>query len=78
MLFCHRRGGRAFTPFLLKPIKPARLFLERRVHWVLIAPAVILLAALTLYPFAYALRLSLFRYNLARPWVECSFLGLGN
>src|ERR1700754_1782666 len=40
---------------------------ERRLAYTLIAPAVILMLAVTAYPIAYAVWLSLQRYNLAAP-----------
>ena len=40
---------------------------ERRLAFVLIAPAVILMLAVTAYPIGYAVWLSLQRYNLATP-----------
>ena len=40
---------------------------ERRLAFTLIAPAVILMLAVTAYPIGYAVWLSLQRYNLAQP-----------
>ncbi len=53
-------------------------YLEKRVHWLLLAPALLVLAALTVYPFLYALNLAFSRYNLVRPWVPRGFIGLDN
>jgi multiple sugar transport system permease protein len=50
---------------------------ERRLAFLLIAPAVILMLAVTAYPIGYAVWLSLQRYNLATP-DDTSFVGLEN
>lgn len=50
---------------------------ERRLAFVLIAPAVILMLAVTAYPIGYAIWLSLLRYNFADP-DEKGFVGLAN
>ena len=50
---------------------------ERRFAYWLIAPAVILMLAVTAYPILYAVWLSLHRYNLASPG-DTAFVGLGN
>ena len=50
---------------------------ERRLAFVLIAPAVILMLAVTAYPIGYAVWLSLQRYNLATP-DDTAFVGLQN
>jgi multiple sugar transport system permease protein len=50
---------------------------ERRLAYFLIAPAVVLMLAVTAYPIVYAVWLSLQRYNLATP-DDTSFVGLGN
>jgi multiple sugar transport system permease protein len=50
---------------------------QRRLAYRLIAPAVILMLAVTAYPIIYALWLSLHRYNLASP-ADTTFIGLGN
>jgi multiple sugar transport system permease protein len=50
---------------------------ERRLAYVLIAPAVILMLAVTAYPIGYAVWLSLQKYNLATP-DEIAFVGLSN
>lgn len=50
---------------------------ERRLAYWLIAPAVLLMVAVTGYPIAYAVWLSLLRYNLAQP-DDVSFVGLEN
>src|SRR4051794_29769868 len=50
---------------------------ERRLAFVLITPAVILMLAVTAYPIGYAVWLSLQRYNLATP-DDTSFVGLQN
>jgi multiple sugar transport system permease protein len=50
---------------------------ERRLAYMLIAPAVILMLAVTGYPIGYAVWLSLQRYNLATP-DDVEFVGLDN
>jgi multiple sugar transport system permease protein len=50
---------------------------ERRLAFALVAPAAILMLAVTAYPIGYALWLSLERYNLATPG-DIAFIGLGN
>ena len=50
---------------------------ERRLAFLLIAPAVVLMLAVTAYPIGYAVWLSLQRYNLATP-DDSAFIGLDN
>jgi multiple sugar transport system permease protein len=50
---------------------------ERRLAFILVAPAVILMLAVTAYPIGYAVWLSLERYNLATPG-DTAFIGLAN
>ncbi|MGH9205224.1 MAG: carbohydrate ABC transporter permease, partial [Acidimicrobiales bacterium] len=50
---------------------------ERRLAFILVAPAVILMLAVTAYPIGYAVWLSLERYNLAMP-ADTAFIGLAN
>jgi multiple sugar transport system permease protein len=50
---------------------------QRRLALMLIAPAVILMLAVTAYPIGYAVWLSLRRYNLTDP-DHTAFVGLGN
>ncbi|MET0757780.1 MAG: sugar ABC transporter permease [Mycobacterium sp.] len=50
---------------------------ERRLAYLLIAPAVILMVAVTGYPIVYAVWLSMQRYSLAAP-DDTSFVGLAN
>ena len=50
---------------------------ERRLAFLLIAPAVILMLAVTAYPIGYAMWLSLQRYNFATP-SDTAFIGLAN
>jgi len=50
---------------------------ERRLGWMLCAPAVIVMIAVTAYPIGYAIYLSLERYNLAFP-NAVKFVGLSN
>ena len=50
---------------------------ERRLGWMLCAPAVIVMIAVTAYPVGYAIYLSLERYNLELP-NAVKFIGLSN
>ncbi|MHB9860941.1 carbohydrate ABC transporter permease [Streptomyces sp. YIM S03343] len=50
---------------------------ERRLGWLLCAPAVIVMVAVTAYPIAYAVYLSLQRYDLRFP-AQAKFVGLSN
>src|SRR5580693_2003639 len=50
---------------------------ERRLGWMLCAPAVIVMIAVTAYPVGYAIWLSLERYNLELPQA-IKFVGLSN
>ncbi len=50
---------------------------ERRLGWLLCAPAVIVMLAVTAYPVVYAVWLSLQRYNLELP-NEVKFIGFAN
>jgi len=50
---------------------------QRKLAYWLIAPAVVLMLAVTAYPIIYAVWLSLHRYNLASP-NDITFVGLGN
>ena len=50
---------------------------QRRLAYWLIAPAVVLMLAVTAYPIIYAVWLSLQRYNLASPG-DTAFVGLSN
>jgi multiple sugar transport system permease protein len=50
---------------------------ERRLGWLLCAPAVIVMLAVTAYPVGYAIYLSLERYNLELPQ-NIKFVGLSN
>lgn len=50
---------------------------ERRLAFMLVAPATVLMVAVTAYPIGYAIWLSLQRNNLATP-SETAFIGLGN
>jgi multiple sugar transport system permease protein len=50
---------------------------ERRLGWLLISPAVIVMVAVTAYPVGYAIWLSLQRYNLELPQ-DIKFIGLSN
>src|SRR5436190_23552601 len=50
---------------------------ERRLGWLLCAPAVIVMIAVTAYPIGYALYLSFQRYILSNPALN-KFVGFGN
>jgi multiple sugar transport system permease protein len=50
---------------------------ERRLAWMLCAPAVIVMIAVTAYPIGYAIYLSLQRYDLRFP-AQAKFIGLSN
>jgi multiple sugar transport system permease protein len=50
---------------------------ERRLGWLLCAPAVVIMIAVTAYPIGYAVYLSLQKYNLAFP-KAVKFVGLSN
>ena len=50
---------------------------QRRLAYLLIAPAVVLMLAVTAYPIGYAIWLSMQRYNLASP-ADNKFVGLAN
>src|SRR6202042_3897944 len=50
---------------------------ERRLGWMLCAPAVIVMIAVTAYPVGYAIYLSLQRYNLELPQAV-KFIGFSN
>jgi multiple sugar transport system permease protein len=50
---------------------------ERRLGWMLCAPAVIVMVAVTIFPIGYAIYLSLERYNLELPQ-DVKFIGLSN
>jgi len=50
---------------------------ERRLGWLLCTPAVMAMLLVTAYPIAYALWLSLFRYDLRFP-AQREFIGLAN
>src|SRR6202451_489933 len=50
---------------------------ERKLGWLLCAPAVIVMIAVTAYPVIYAIYLSLERYNLELPQ-DVKFIGFAN
>jgi multiple sugar transport system permease protein len=73
-------GATAVTPATGKKQKPQLsegAKAERRLGWLLISPAVIVMVAVTAYPVGYAIWLSLERYNLELP-NNIKFVGLGN
>jgi multiple sugar transport system permease protein len=66
------RRGRRRKPPLSEGAKQ-----ERRLGWLLCAPAVLVMLAVTAYPVVYAVWLSLQRYNLELP-NEVKFIGFAN
>ena len=60
-----------------KPRRSARARAERRLGWLLCAPAVIVLIGVAAYPICYSVYLSLQKYNLAFP-NAVKFVGLSN
>ena len=68
-------AGQSPAPAKKKLSEGARA--ERRLGWLLCAPAVIVMIAVTAYPIAYAVYLSLERYNLELPQ-DVKFVGLAN
>ncbi len=70
-------GAPAEAPPRRKPQLSEGARAERRLGFMLIAPAVIVMIAVTAYPVVYAIYLSLERYNLALPQAT-KFIGFGN
>jgi multiple sugar transport system permease protein len=70
-------GAPAKAPPKGKPELSEGARAERRLGFMLIAPAVIVMIAVTAYPVGYAIYLSLERYNLALPQAT-KFIGFGN
>jgi multiple sugar transport system permease protein len=70
-------GAPAEAPPKGKPQLSEGARAERRLGFMLIAPAVIVMIAVTAYPVGYAIYLSLERYNLALPQ-DTKFIGFGN
>ncbi len=70
-------GAPAEAPPRRKPQLSEGARAERRLGFMLIAPAVIVMIAVTAYPVIYAIYLSLERYNLALPNAT-KFIGFGN
>jgi len=50
----------------------------RKLAYLLVAPTVVIFAAITLYPLLYSLHLSFFSWNLLRPSLGKVFIGLEN
>ncbi len=59
------------------PVRGADRLAQRKLAYWLIAPAVVLMLAVTAYPIIYAVWLSLHRYNLASP-ADNKFIGFAN
>ena len=70
-------GAPAEAPPKRKPELSEGARAERRLGFMLIAPAVIVMIAVTAYPVVYAIYLSLERYNLALPQAK-KFIGFAN
>ena len=70
-------GAPAEAPPKRKPELSEGARAERRLGFTLIAPAVIVMIAVTAYPVVYAIYLSLERYNLALPQAK-KFIGFAN
>jgi trehalose/maltose transport system permease protein len=70
-------GAPAEAPPKGKPQLSEGARAERRLGFMLIAPAVIVMIAVTAYPVVYAIYLSLQRYNLALPQAK-KFIGFAN
>ena len=70
-------GAPAEAPPKGKPQLSEGARAERRLGFTLIAPAVIVMIAVTAYPVVYAIYLSLERYNLALPQAK-KFIGFAN
>jgi len=70
-------GAPAEAPPKRKPELSEGARAERRLGFMLIAPAVIVMIAVTAYPIVYAIYLSLERYNLALPQAK-KFIGFAN
>jgi multiple sugar transport system permease protein len=70
-------GAPAEAPPKGKPQLSEGARAERRLGFMLIAPAVIVMIAVTAYPIVYAIYLSLERYNLALPQAK-KFIGFAN
>ena len=59
------------------PVRTGDRLAQRKLAFLLIAPAVVLMLAVTAYPIIYAVWLSLHRYNLASP-NDTKFIGFAN
>jgi trehalose/maltose transport system permease protein len=70
-------AGPAQAPARRKPQLSEGARAERRLGWLLCAPAVIVMLAVAGYPIVYAIWLSLQRYNLELP-NQVKFIGLAN
>ncbi|HEX4657417.1 MAG TPA: sugar ABC transporter permease, partial [Streptosporangiaceae bacterium] len=70
-------GAPAEAPARRKPRLSEGARAERRLGFLLCAPAVIVMIAVTAYPVGYAIYLSLERYNLALPQAT-KFIGFSN
>lgn len=48
------------------------------IHWGYLAPALMFVGAMTVFPLGHTLWLSFHRYNLTRPWVPYRWIGFDN
>jgi multiple sugar transport system permease protein len=72
-----RRRPSAAAPAPTRSHVSERARAERRLGWMLCAPSVIVMLAVTAYPIVYAIWLSLFRYDIRFPSAS-KFVGLHN
>ncbi len=59
-------------------ISQIRAAFHRKSYLFFLGPSLIIMGSLTLYPMVYGIKLSLTRYNLVRPWIPKTFVGLKN
>ena len=62
----------------MSPPPPTRELRDTRLAWLLMTPALALLAVLALAPLLATIRESFFSHDLRLPWLGRSFAGLGN
>jgi multiple sugar transport system permease protein len=73
----HDTAGPSSGPVVFVPGRPTRRPAPSQA-WQFLLPAVALLALITIYPFLYAVYLSLHDIDLTRPYLGRAFVGLGN
>lgn len=60
-----------------KPLKVKRAIQNRKgFPWILLTPALVVLALLGLFPFIYAIRIAAFNISLSKPYLPTLFVGL--